>query len=94
MLYEKQYAIKALQQCTKIVQSLQYNIRPLSYSLWTYCVFIRKFAVATKNLETSYTFFTKPSCFLLIQETRRLMTSFSMTLTKLTLLYKTNIDIL
>ena len=66
-------------------QSLQYNIRPLSYSLWTYCLFIQKFAAATKNLKTNYTFFVKPTCLSLIQETRRSMTNLSMTLTKLTL---------
>ena len=59
MLYEKQYAIKALYQCAKIVQSLQYNVRSLSYLLWTYCDFIRKFAAATKNLKTYYAFFVK-----------------------------------
>ena len=31
MLYGKQYAIKALLQRAKIVQSLQYDIRSLSY---------------------------------------------------------------
>ena len=53
--------------------------------VWSYCVFIRKFAAATKNLKTNYAFFVKSTCFLLIQETRRSMTNFSMTLTKLTL---------
>ena len=63
MLFEKQYALKALYQCAKIFQSLQYNIRPLNYSLRTYCAFIRKFAATTKNLKTNYIFFIKPTCF-------------------------------
>ena len=59
-------------------------------------VFNRKFAAVTKNLKGDYTFFVKPTCLLLIQETRSSMTNFSMTLTKLTLTitYKTNIEIL
>ena len=60
-------------------------MRPLSFSLWTYCVFIREFAAATKNLKTNYIFFVKQKRFLLIQETRRSMANFSMTLTKLAL---------
>ena len=85
MLYEKQYAIKPLKQCPKIVRSLQCNIRPLNYSFWIYCAFIRKFAAATKNLKTNYTFFVKPTRFFIIQEAQKSMTNFSMTLTKLTL---------
>ena len=69
------------QNCSKF--TIQ-HIRPLSYSLGTYRVFIRKFVAATKNLKTNYTFFVKAICLLLIQETRS-MTNFSMTLTKLTL---------
>ena len=61
----------------KIVQSLQYNIKPLSYSLWAFCVFIRKLAAASKNLKRNYTFFVKPTCCLLITETRISMTNFS-----------------
>ena len=38
--------------------------------------FIRKFAAATKNLKTNYSFFNKPACYLLIQKTRRSMTNF------------------
>ena len=33
-------------------------------------IFIRKFVAATKNLKTNYTFFVKPTCLLLIKETR------------------------
>ena len=35
---------------------------------FAYCVFIRKFAAAPKNLKTNNTFLVKPTCFLLIQE--------------------------
>ena len=61
--------MKALQQCAKIVQSLQYNIRPLSCN-----------KKPEKKLHL-----LKPICLLLIQETRRWRINFSMTLTKLTL---------
>ena len=47
--------MKALQQCAKIGQSLQYNISPLSPLV--YCIFIRQFAAATKYLKTNHTFF-------------------------------------
>ena len=90
MLHEKQYAMKTYSSALKLFQSLQYNIRPLSYSIWTYCVFVRKFVTATKILNytlhlTNYTFFVKPTCSLLTQETKRSMTNVSITQTKLTL---------
>ena len=53
-----------------------YNTTQDSYSLWSYCVFTRKFAAAIKNLKTNYTFFVKETCFLLIQEIRKSMTNF------------------
>ena len=72
-------AIKALQQCAKTVQSLQYNIRPLS---------------CNKKPENKL-HLLKLTCFLLIQETRRSRINFSTTLTKIDVDYiKTNIDIL
>ena len=90
MLHEKQYAMKTYSNALKLFQSLQYNIRPLSYSIWSYCVFVRKFVAATKILNytlhlTNYTFFVKPTCSLPTQETRRWMTNVSLTLSKLTL---------
>ena len=70
--WKSENVTKQLKQCAKIVQSLQCRIKPLFAMGF---VFIRKFVVVTKNLKTNYTFFVKPTCFLLIQETRRLMTN-------------------
>ena len=55
------------------------------------CVFIRKFLAATKKLKTNYTFFVKPTCFLLIQEAIRSMTNFWLLQNWL---YQTRTDIL
>ena len=67
--------MKALQQCAIKLFNV-HNATLEQYSLWAYCVFTRKFAAATKNLKTNYTFFDKPTCFLLIHETRRSMANF------------------
>ena len=48
-----------------------YNTTEDHYSKRAYCVFIGKFAAATKNLKPNYTFFVKPASILLIRETRR-----------------------
>ena len=53
------------------------------------CVFIRKFVVATKYLETNYTF-VKPICFLLIHKNKKINDKFF----DKVWLYKTSTDIL
>ena len=40
------------------------------------CVFIRKFVVATKNLETNYTFIIKPICFFINSRNKRINDKF------------------
>ena len=52
------------------------------------CVFNQGFVAATKNLKANYTFFVKPTCFLLVQESRRSIQNFWLWLCK------TSIDIL
>ena len=64
--------MKASYQCAKTLDH---------YSLWAHVFLFKSLNVfnlpaATKNQRTNYTFFVKPTCFLLIQETRRSMTNF------------------
>ena len=66
---------------------MQYNIIQQystiqQYSLWAYCVFIQKFATATKNLKTKYTFLVKPTSFFINSRNKKRK---FLTLTKLTL---------
>ena len=52
--------MKALYHCAKIVQSLQYNTRPLFTLGLLY--FYSKVYRNTKNLETNYTFLVNQEC--------------------------------
>ena len=78
---------ESIKRCPKIELKLftVYNATKEHCSFELICVFISKFAAATKNLKTNYTFFVKPTRFFIIQEAQISMTNFSMTLTKLTL---------
>ena len=65
--------MKAIYQCVKIAQSLQRMIRPL-FALGLLCFYsslnVFNLLATTKNLRTNYTLFVKPTCVLLIGETR------------------------
>ena len=53
---------------------MQYNIS--HYWLLVYCVFIRKFAAATKNLKENYTFFAKPICLFINSRNKKINDKF------------------
>ena len=70
--------MEPLYQCAKIAQNFQRNIRPL-FALKLLCFYLRLNVFklsAAKNKRANYTFFVKPKCVFLIEETRTPITNF------------------